>query len=296
MATWDRYKGAIQTGFDVELSTGTIFNPRSYCDDPTLGPVGIYIAKGPVCHLALDPLTQFVNTNIAWDISASGSATSTIDTFDIDWEGATDIGDIVAGDWSSDPLSGNVQFTTAGVYTVTATVTDLLGQVSSPVKMTVTIVDTLVSSDVRVYVGVIGTTNEGVYLLTEAGGMVKISTGLSAGHLNVRPLRLHPFYKSLPGAQQHVWAPTADGAAFSTDGGATWSTISKATLGTPNNDAGDSPAPATADLDQIDIALDPQDPLRVYVVRSITTPNIRTWLYSSDDYGATWDNEQVGVT
>lgn len=292
MAIWDRYKGAIQTGLDVQLLTGPIFNPRSYCDDPTVGPVGIYISKGPVCHLDLDPQTQFTNTNIAWDISASGSTTSTIDTFDIAWGGATDIGDLVAQDWSSDPKSGNVQFTTVGTYEVVATVTDLLGAVSSPVKMTVTIKDVPTGP---IYISAIGATNEGVYKYTLAGGLVFSSTGLSAGHLDARPIRIHPAYKDLPAAQQHVWIPTADGVAFSIDGAANWTVISKATLGTPANDAGDSPAPVTADLDQIDLCFDPQDPKRVYVVRTTTSP-LRVWLYKTDNYGTTWSNTQVGLS
>lgn len=291
MATWDRYAGAIQTGLDALLWTGPIFNPRSYCDDPTLGPVGIYIAKGPVCHLALDPRTQFTNTDIEWDISASGSTTSTVDTFDITWGGTTDIGDLVAQDFDVDPTSGDVQFTTAGTYTVEATVTDLLGQISSPAKQTVTIQDVPTGP---VYISAIGTTNEGIYIYTLAGGLVQSNTGLTGNHTNIRAIAIHPDYKELPAAQQHIWAATEDGAAFSTDGAANWTVISKATLGTPTNDAGDSPAPATADLDQIDLCFDPQDPKRVYLLRTTISP-LRAWLYLTDDYGTTWSNTQVAL-
>ncbi len=287
--TWERYTGATQTGLEVIAWTGPIFNPRSYCDDPTVGVVGIYIAKAPVCHLKLTPRTQFENTNIAWDISASGSTTSTIATFDITWGGTTDIGDLAAQSWGG-AKSGNVQFTTAGIYTVEATVTDLLGAVSSPSKQTIYIA---IGPGPIAYIAAIGSTNQGVYVHTNAGGLVSASSGLAGGYLNIRAIRLHPAYKDLPTAKQHIWIATEDGVAYSTTGATTWTTVSKADLGTPANTVGDSPAPATAALDQIDIAFDPQDPQRVYVFRGITTPNLRTWLYYSEDYGATWNNNQI---
>ena len=64
--------------------------------------------------------------------------------------------------------------------------------------------------------------------------------------------------------------------------------------GVPVNTAEDDPAPATADLDQIDIAFDPQDGRRVYLLRVTTTPE-RAWLYKSDDYGLSFSNTQIGV-
>ena len=74
------------------------------------------------------------------------------------------------------------------------------------------------------------------------------------------------------------------------DGANSWQALSKADLGAPANDAGDNPAPDTQDLDQIDLCFDPQDQQRVYLLRTTAT---RTWLYYTDDYGATWANEQV---
>jgi Neuraminidase (sialidase) len=105
---------------------------------------------------------------------------------------------------------------------------------------------------------------------------------------------MHPAYKHLPTGQQHLWATTEDGVAYTTDGAANWTVISEATLGTPVNDAGDSPAPTAANLENIDLAFCPQDPRRVYVLRTWASPK-RTWLYKTDDYGATWVNAQVNA-
>ena len=100
----------------------------------------------------------------------------------------------------------------------------------------------------------VGTTDAGVYLTEDSGSIwTARNTGLSGGDLLLRSLRLHPAYTQFPLNGQHLWACTENGLAHSADGGATWTTISKATLGTPTNTAGDSPAPATGDLDQIDL-------------------------------------------
>lgn len=287
MATWDKYADPI-TGFENLLKTGKTFTPLSYCDDPSLGTVKIFLVKEPACKLLLTPTTQFINTNIAWDISQSVSTTSTIDTYDIAWGGATDTGDLTAQAFSG-AKTGNVQYTGIGTFTVQATVTDVLGTVSKPCKTTINIV--LFVNLQRSYIGT--TAGGGMFFLTPAGGPTAANTGLTGNHTNFRSMHMHPAYKDNPTGQQHIWAPTQDGVAFTTNGGDNWTVISEATLGTPTNDAGDSPAPAAADPDNIDLAFCPQDPDRVYLVRTTTSPNSRAWLYKTDDYGTTWSNTQV---
>lgn len=280
MTTWDRFTKP-ETSLEVRAKIAKPFYVRSFCDDPN---GTVYGTKAPVCKLTLTPTTQFNNTNIAWDISDSASATGTINTFDITWGGTTDIGNLSAQDWSTDPLTGNVQFTTAGTYTVTATVTDTLGNKSAPCEIEVEIVASTTTD--RLYVG---TTDAGCFVVT-ASGVTQSIGSLSGDDLKFRSLRLHPAYKNLPSTQHHLWAATKNGVAYSFDGATTWSTISKATLGTPTNDAGDGPAPATADLDQIDIAFDPQNKDAIYLLRTTAT---RAWVYYSIDYGATWSNAQL---
>jgi hypothetical protein len=288
MGTWDRFKNQEATGLELVEYTGATFYPRSFCDDPDLGSIGIYVAKAPVCKLYMTPVIQFENTNIAWDISASGSTTSTIDTFDIDWGGTTDVGDLSAQDWSSDPKTGNVQYTTAGTYTVEAYVTDLLGERSLRCKGTIQIISNFVSLG-RAYVG---TSDGGLFVITPDGTNTAKNTGLTGNHTNFRSVRLHPAFKFLDATDHHVWAATQDGGAYTVDGADNWTVISEATLGTPENAAGDGTPPTATDPDNIDINFDPQDIRRIYMLRTTAT---RTWLYYSDDLGATWSNEQVSA-
>jgi hypothetical protein len=232
---------------------------------------------------------QLLGEPIAWDIGDSFSATDTVDLFYIDWGGATDIGDLTAKDFNVDPTSGDVVYDAIGTYTVEAYVVDVLTTESQHVFITVEIVEA--ETDSRVY---IPTTDTGVFVSDNGSTPAVSNTGQSGDQLKLRALRLHPAYADLPSGQQHVWIATKDGVSYSTDGAATWTNISKATLGTPVNTAADDPAPATADLDQLDIAFDPQDDRRVYVVRFTTTP-ARTWLYVSQNYGASFSNTRAEV-
>jgi len=283
MATWDRYTSKT-TSLEVQSRVGAVFHIRSFCDDPS---GGVYVTKEPVCKLKMTPVVQFANTNIAWDISQSSSATGTIDTFDIAWGGTTDIGDLAAQDWATASKTGNVQYTGTGKYTVTAYVTDTLGKRSREQKIEINIIS---------YVGLqrtyIGTTDGGLFILTPASGPTASNTGLTGNHANFRSVRMHPAYKSLAAGDQHLWAATQDGVAYTTDGAANWNVISEATLGTPANDAADRIAPTASDPDNIDLAFDPTDDSRIYLLRTTTT---RVWLYYSDDYGSTWSNVQVSA-
>ena len=285
MAVWDRFRNNNLTGLELELHSGKTFIGRAFCDDPSMGLV--YSNKSPFVKLSLIPTTQYIGSAIAWDISESGSSTSTIDTFDIDWGGATTEGDIVAGDWAVDPLTGSINYTTLGTYTVTASVTDLLGETSETVEITVEIVEPVE----RDY---IGTPDAGVFITDNGSDPAASNSGLSGDDLKLRNIRLNPHYADLPATQQHVWACCLTGVAYSTDGAATWTLIELADLGEPVNAAADTPAPVTADLDQLDIAFDPQDSSRVYLVRFTVTPEARAWLYVSSNYGETWENFGIG--
>jgi hypothetical protein len=269
----------------VTSYTGAIFYPRSYCDDPSLGPVGIYIAKAPVCKLKMTPPVAFVSGSISWDISQSMSATGTISTYTIDFGGGG-VSNITGASWAG-AKTGTIAYNATGTYTVDAFVTDLLSKESKHCKQTIEIVVPVE----RLY---IGTTDLGVFVMNNGGTPAASNGGLSGNQLKLRAIRLNPYYKDLPAAQQHVWIATKDGVSYSTDGAATWTNISETILGTPVNDAADSPAPTAADLDNIDIAFDPQDSRRVYLLRTTTTPE-RTWLYLSTDYGASWSSAQVGT-
>lgn len=296
MATWDRYKapasGPTVTGLEIIARVGGRFQPRFYCDDP-LG--GVFTTKAPVAKLKLTPKVQFINTNIAWDVSESDSATGTIDEWDLNFGGggATNLS---AQDWAIDPKTGNIQYTTVGQYTASLVVRDTLGNQSMAAEQQVFIVDLQTIN--RVY---IATDDSGLFVY-DAGGTPTASNGtLTGGDIQFASGKLNPHFAHLPTSQHHWWGATANGISYTLDGGTTWATITNATLGDPTNTAGDGSPPDTDDLDNIAINYDPQDPRRVYLTRATDSTwnasfSPRVFLYWSDDYGAAWSSFGVGVT
>lgn len=282
--TWERYANTEETGFESQLSSGGKFTPRAFCDD--LDAAAIYATKPPVCKLKLTPRTQLLGSAVAWDISQSRSATSTLATYTINFGGGG-VSNISGAAWSGSK-TGSVTYDAVGTYTVEAYVVDLLSAESNRVVMEVRIVQPAE----RLY---IGTSDSGLFVMDNGATPAASNSGLSGDDLKLRAVRLHPAYADLEPDKQHIWLVTKTGLAYSTNGGSTWSKISEATLGTPANTAGDSPAPAASDPDNIDLALCPQDKRRLYLLRATTSPNKRAWLYESNDYGASWSNTQVSV-
>lgn len=290
MATWDRYKEP-ETGLEIRAFVGDNFQPAFYCDDPN---GGVYTTKAPAAKLIMSPVVQFVNTNIAWDVSQSVSATGTIDTFDITWGGTTDIGNLSAQDWSTDPTSGNVQYTTVGTYTASLKMTDTGGNVSQPSEVTVNII-----SLVGLAKAYIATSDSGLFVYTPGGSPTASNGSLTGGQLQFNSGALNPNYTYLGNSQHHYWAATPNRIVYTLDGGSSWSTILTATMGDPTNTAGDATPPDTDDLDCVAVGFCPQDQLRVYVLRVTDSTwngsnDPRAFLYWTDDYGATWSSVGIG--
>ncbi len=243
----------------------------------------------------MTPQVQFINTNIAWDVQNSRSPTgTTIDTFDLLFGGggATDL---TAQDFSVDPKTGNVQYTSTGRITASLTVTDTTGNRSQPATVTIDIVD--IQGISKIY---ILTDDTGVFTYLPGGTPATANTGLSGGDLNGNSGRLNPHFKHLPVGQQHYAGVNDNGFIISFDGAGTYTKVTKATLGNPTNTAGDASPPTTTDLDEIAIAFDPQDVRRIYVARfTDATWNAsfdpRVYLYWSDDYTVTWQSFGIGV-
>ncbi len=288
MATWERYKED-STGLETKSFLGDIFAIRSYCD---VHGGGVYDAKEPICKLLVAPLSVFINVNFSWDISQSGSETDTLDTYDIDFDGATSGGDISGAAWAG-AKTGTNQYTAAGHFTIVASVTDTLGNKSKEVRIPVIAIDggdeVTEQSLGRVY---IPTTDSGCWIWTPTVAAVASNTGLAGDDLKFRQMKLSPYTADGDSSQHLLLAATKTGLAYSLDGTANWLLISRAALGDPKNDAGDGTPPVTADLDQVGISFDPQSSKRWYATRTNAT---RTWLYWSDDSGMSWDNEQVNM-
>jgi hypothetical protein len=237
---------------------------------------------------------QFINTNIAWDVSASDSTTGTLDTFDLTFGGGG-ASDLTAQDWAVDPLTGNVQYTTVGTYTVTLYVTDTGGNRSQASKQIVNIVD--IQGMSKVY---IATSDTGMFTYLPGGSPATANTGLSGGDLVGSSGRLNKNFAELPVGQQHYWQCNDNGLVYSVDGCATYTKITKATLGNPTNTAGDGSPPDTDDLDEIATAPCPQNIRRQYLLRRTNSTwnasfDPRAFLYWTDDYGITWSSFGIGI-
>lgn len=144
----------------------------------------------------------------------------------------------------------------------------------------------------------IGTTDAGAFVKEFGQTPDDSNSGLSGTSLNFRSIRLDPLYSDALPESKHLWACTEEGIAYSFNGTQTWTEVNESTFGTPVNDAGDSPAPATGDLDNIDLCFDPQDAYRIYLLRTTITPNQRAWLYVgdiTDPASIVWENYQVGI-
>lgn len=288
--SFERYKSNT-SGLEIVADvTGMNFQPRFFCDDSAT----VFTSKPGVAKLKMSPVVQFINTNISYDVSQSNHPTGTFSTFDIAWGGTTDIGDLSAQSWAGSK-TGNVQYTTVGIYTASLTLTDTLGNVSQPAKQKIIIVDQI-AAIARVF---IATDDSGVYVYDPGGTPTQSNTGLTGDYLKVNSLAVNPHFSSLPAANQHVWIATVGGVAYSTDGAANWTTITPATLGDPTNSAGDGAPPDTDDLDQIAIAFDPQDWRRVYLLRATKSTwnasnDPRIFRYMSTDYGPTWASVGIG--
>ena len=279
-----RWENITSRGFKFSFASGEIFTPRGYCHDPAAGIN--YISKPPVATLNMSVIPQVANADITWDVSDSVQPTGTIDEFTLRFGGTTDTGDVVAADWQTAPLTNTVQYTAAGRFTATLTVTDTLGEVSAPARVTVDIVE----FDGTAY---FFTSDSGAFKKVGSAAMIAINTGLSGGDLNMLCGVVNPHFKHLPNSFHHLWASTDNGLLRSTDGGGSWTKILKATLGDPTNTAGDGSPPTISDLDLTGNFVFWTRRLVSVLARTKSSfgGTARSYAYHSFDYGTTWQSE-----
>jgi len=235
------------------------------------------VAKEPVAVISVTPTTICVNDSITYDGTSS-----------FDPDGAITGYSWVFGDGGSSLAgSGTHQYTTAGTYTVTLTVTDgtgLQGSASAQVVVNAPAIG-------EIFLGheLAGPYYQEFSSCSDANWQSR-ATGLTGNWLNIRDLKLNPFKRFKRVGAREIWIATQAGVAYSTNDMVTWTQIT--TMNTPRNPARDSPAPALTDLDWYCIAFNPMYEDEVYVLAGTAT---RAWVYWTGDGGTTWDNWQVCV-
>lgn len=257
---------------EMEVILGPIVSPRFFCC--TAGNV-TGVVKEPVAVINITPVSICVNDSITYSGSSSYDPDGTVTGYS--W---------TFGDGGASlAASGTYQYTTAGTYTVTLTVTDgtgLQGSASAQVVVNESLV-----TDVF-----LGHRSAGCYYMpfdSCAGGTwEQRNTGLTGNWLNVRDMKMDPFTKYGPVGTRHIWIATQAGIAHSEDDMDTWTLYED--MPVPSNEKGDTPAPAVSDLDWFCVTFNPEYPEEVYTLAGTTT---RAWVYWTENYGTTWYNWQV---
>lgn len=225
---------------------------------------------------------------IAANLDNSYVPLGTIATWRISWGDGT--ADDVPGP-GFPPGNRPHTYANPGTYTITATVTDTLGN-SGSVKVQILIVDCAADAVlIKQMYALSQTAGPHVRDMTAAApAWVQRAAGLTGTYLEGVDLKLDPHTKDLPFGQRHVWIVTNAGPARSTSDCVFWSRLA-ARLPTPRNDAGDAPAPVVADLSWFTVSFNPRNVNEVYILAGINAPNNRAWVYWLKD--GVWDNWQV---
>jgi len=258
-------------GGRLSVYKGVQVHPQFFC---CISGTSVGVAKDPVAVLSLSATRVCTNTALTADYSLSWSPSSTIASWEVDWGD----GNVSNGSW---PDSGSVTHPAGGytldiVYTVTLTVTDLLGATGSA-EVQVEVVDCLEPEEIEVYGGCGAS---GAWRSNNGGiSWDDVSRGVLAG-VTIHDLKANWF--TIGAENVEIWAATDQGVYVST----AESIWTRKALPAPSDAYPDEPTPVT-------IACSKYDPLEVYVLATSDTGI--TWLYRTTDAGETWTWCRVGL-
>jgi len=247
---------------------GVQVHPQFYC---CISGTNVGVAKDPVAMLHLSTTRVCMNTAVTADYSLSWSPSSTITAWEVDWGD----GNVSNGVW---PGAGSVAHPGGGyalpiTYTVTLTVTDLLGA-TGIAQVQIEVIDcTLAEIELFAGCGASGTWR------SEVGGISwdDVSRGTLAG-VTVHDMKVNWF--TIGTESVEMWAATENGV-YTSIAGSTWTRKAL-------------PLPGVYLVEPLPVAItcSKYDPLEVYVLA--TSAAGVSWLYRTVDAGETWAYRAVG--
>lgn len=265
------------------MMKGAIHNPSFFCCIS-----GLNVNKDPVANFSVSTRRECTNTNVTVNVALSWSPTSTINSYEIDWGD----GNITSGSWppagpDSHPEGG---YTLPGTYTITVTVTDLIGATGTA-ESQIEIVDCSEFATIEAYCALYQAGAPAIWYTNDAGGNWADRSGNVLQDTMATDVKIHPF--SIPStieseidntANVELWTATEKGLYRAIDGARTAESWKPITLPAP--EVGIIPYPLA-------VCCSKYDAQEVYVLAcGWDSPN-RVWLYRTTDSGETWANVEL---